>query len=273
MGCEFKERLGGEAYLAGRAECDITDIESIRRYVADKKIDVIINCAADRNAEAMEDDYESARKISVDGPRNLAIAAKEIGAALIHFSSDYVFDGKKSTPYVESDEVNGLSVYGVLKAEGEQAVLKEAQTALVIRTAWLFSHYGQDFVKTIKKLAENREELKVIYDQVGSPCYAGDLAGYVLEIIPQIKAGTKEVYHLTNEGVCSWYDLAYQIVNGLGLNCRVLPIHTGEFPQKAPRPAYSVLDKTKIKNDYGINIRHYSEGLDECIQKVKGAGL
>lgn len=271
LGMEFCERLSLEnTYFASHSDCDITDIESIRSYTKAKNISVIINCAANRNAEAMEDDYEAARKITVDGPKNLAIVSKEIGAKLIHFSSDYVFDGKKSSPYFETDEPNGISAYGKLKVEGEDAVLKEADTAIVIRTAWLFSHYGQDFVKTIKKLAENRAELKVIYDQIGSPCYAGDLAQYVLEIIPQIKNGTKEIYHLTNEGVCSWYDLAYQIVKDFGLDCRVLPIHTGEFLQKAPRPHYSVLDKTKIKADFNLNIRHYSEALMECISKIKG---
>lgn len=271
LGSEFAERLQRtDNFFAGHADCDITDIQSIRKYVAGKKIDYILNCAADRNTEAMQVRPEAARKICVDGPENLAVVAKEIGAVLIHFSSDYVFDGKKSSPYTETDKTNGLSVYGALKAEGEQKVLAQADTALVIRTAWLFSSYGGDFVKTIKKLAESKNEIKVVFDQVGSPCYAGDLADAVLKILPQIPPHHREIYHLTNEGVCSWYDLAYQIVKGFGLDCRVLPIHTEEFLQKAPRPAYSVLDKTKVKEQFGVFLRHYSEGLEACISKIKG---
>lgn len=271
LGCEFRERLQGKKNIfATRTDCDITDIDNIRQYVQGKDIGIIINCAANCNAEEMENDEVVARKITVVGPRNLAIISKEIGATLVHFSSDYVFDGKKSFPYQETDETAGLSVYGKLKAESEKEILQEADTVLIFRTAWLFSVYGKDFVKTIKKLAESRTELKVIYDQVGSPCYAGDLAQYVLEILPQVKKGTKEIYHLTNEGVCSWYDLACQIVKGFQLNCQVIPIPSEEFVQKAPRPHYSVLDKKKVKKDFGINLRHYSESLADCIAKLKG---
>ena len=156
-----------------------------------------------------------------------------------------------------------MNVYGVAKEQGERAVLENAETCLVLRTAWLFSSFGEDFVKKIRDLALKRPELKVIFDQVGSPCYAGDFAECVLELLPRIKPGTREIYHLTNEGVCSWYDLAYAAVKGFGLDCRVTPIHTDEFPQKALRPKYSVLD-------FGLAIRHYSEGLSDCIRKIKG---
>lgn len=271
LGNEFREQLDlNNNYFSSRQDCDITDIDSIRKYVSNKKIDIILNCAANRNAEAMQNDYNAAHKITVCGPKNLAIVANEIGAKLIHFSSDYVFDGKKSSPYEETDKTNGLSVYGKLKIEGEQEVLNIANNALIIRTAWLFSYYGQDFVKTIKKLAETKDEINVIYDQVGSPCYASDLAKYTIEILPKIKSNSREIYHLTNEGVCSWYDLAYQIVKSFNIPCKINPIHTNEFPQKAPRPSYSVLDKTKVKAHFGINIRHYSEGLDDCIKRIKG---
>jgi dTDP-4-dehydrorhamnose reductase len=277
LAMEFKEVLEKyknsqffQAFYASKEDLDITNIDSVRSYVCGKKIDYILNCAANRNAEQMEeDDIEPSRLITVDGPRNLAIVANELGANLIHFSSDYVFDGEKSTPYTEEDVTNGLSVYGKLKIEGENAVLKTADTALVIRTAWLFSAYGKDFVKTIKYLAETRNEIKVVFDQIGSPCYAADLAHYIIQILPLIKKGTREIYHLTNEGCCSWYDLAYSIVSSLKLNCKVIPIHTSEFPQKAMRPHYSVLDKTKIINDFSLSIRHYSDGLSECIEKIQ----
>lgn len=270
LGSEFRERLSPENnFFCSHADMDITDISSIRNFVKGKDVKYILNCAASRDAEYLEDHFEEAKNISVNGPRNLAKVAKEIGAVFVHFSTDYVFDGKKSSPYAEDDATNGLSVYGRVKAEGERAVLDTAQTAVIFRTAWLFSHYGKDFVKTIQNLAESRPELKVIYDQVGSPCYAGDLSAGILEILPQIKPDTREIYHFANEGICSWYDLAYQIVRGFELPCRVLPIHTGEFPQKAKRPPFSALDKSKVKQDFGINIRHYSEGLADCISKVK----
>lgn len=269
---EFKEKFKNfsqfNVHYADKNECNITDISQIRSYVHGKNIDIIINCAANRNAEKMEEDECGARLITVQGPKNLAIVANEIDATLIHFSSDYVFDGTQSRPYKETDKTRGLSVYGRLKIEGEKAVLETANTAIIIRTAWLFSSYGQDFVKTIKHLAEDKDELRVIFDQVGSPCYAGDLALYTIQMLSQINKGTKEIYHVTNEGVCSWFDLAYNVVEALGYKCRVIPIHTEEFVQKAQRPHYSVLDKAKFKNDFGVQIRHYREGLQECLQKI-----
>jgi len=270
LGSEFRERLSPEHnFFCSHADMDITDINSIRSYVKDKKISYIINCAASRDAEYLEDHYDEAEKISIHGPENLAKVSNEIGAPLIHISTDYVFDGQKSTPYQETDKTNGLSVYGKVKIAGEQAVLKTADTAAIFRTAWLFSHYGKDFVKTIKGLAEKNTELRVVYDQVGSPCYAGDLSEAILQILPQIKSHSHEIYHFTNEGICSWYDLAYQIVQGFGLPCRVVPIPTAEFPQKAKRPSFSALDKRKVKQHFGIKIRHYSEGLADCITQIK----
>lgn len=270
LGTEFKARLSSdEAWFCGREELDITDINAVRNFFQNKKIHYIINCAACRDAEYLEDHEIEAEPISVQGPKNLAIVAKENNATLIHVSTDYVFDGKKSSPYVETDAVNPLNIYGKYKEQGEQAALRAAETCLVLRTAWLFSSYGDDFVKKIRDLASTRSELKVIFDQVGSPCYAGDFADYTLQILPKIKTGTKEIYHLTNEGICSWYDLAYATVKAFNLDCQVIPIHTAEFPQKALRPKYSVLDKSKIKRDFNLKIRHYSEGLNDCIQKIK----
>ena len=250
LGQEFVHRIPAtEALSPSKEELDITSWHSLQNYVRGKKIDFIINCAADRYAEIIQEHPGQSRAVSIDGPRNLAEFARDNGAALIHFSTDYVFDGKSNIPYKEQ----------VLKAGG---------TVLVIRTAWLFSAYGKDFVKTIRSLAQKNKEIRVVFDQVGSPCYAGDLARWVVEMLPQIKSGTREIYHLTNEGVCSWYDLAYLTVKGFGLATQVVPIHTHEYPQKAIRPHYSVLDKSKIKRDFNLQLRHYSEGLNECIQQI-----
>ena len=177
---------------------------------------------------------------------------------------------KKTTPYTEQDKTNGLSVYGRTKSVGEQLVINNANTGVVFRTAWLLSTEGKkSFVNTIASLAQTRPTISVVFDQVGSPTVAADLAKMILEIIPKIKPGTKEIYNLTNEGVASWFDIASIIVHELDLPCKVLPIHSSEYPTKAKRPAYSVLDKTKVKTDFNITIRHYLEGLKECLQKIK----
>lgn len=269
LGQEFVHRIPATEVLSpSKEELDITSWHSLQNYVRGKKIDFIINCAADRYAEIIQEHPGQSRAVSIDGPRNLAEFARDNGAALIHFSTDYVFDGKSNIPYKEQDPTGPLSAYAQLKRLGEEAVLKAGGTVLVIRTAWLFSAYGKDFVKTIRSLAQKNKEIRVVFDQVGSPCYAGDLARWVVEMLPQIKSGTREIYHLTNEGVCSWYDLAYLTVKGFGLATQVVPIHTHEYPQKAIRPHYSVLDKSKIKRDFNLQLRHYSEGLNECIQQI-----
>ncbi|MBR2510933.1 MAG: dTDP-4-dehydrorhamnose reductase [Alphaproteobacteria bacterium] len=275
MGQEFRRVLPtNETYFASRLDCDITDIVSVRKYIQSLGISdefTIINCAANRDAERMENDnYDSAKKITVDGPHNLAVVANEMGGRLIHFSSDYVFDGSKNTPYTETDETRGLSIYGKLKVISEQDLMQTANTVVIIRPAWIFSQYGKDFVKTIYKLGQTNRELRVVYDQVGSPTYGADLARHVNQIIPKIKSGTREIYHLTNEGVCSWYDLACTIKQYCGLTCEIIPVRSHEYKQNAPRPSYSVLDKSKIKKDFNINIRHYSDALRECCDQIRG---
>lgn len=272
LATEIKKKITDEkALFCDKEDMDITDMNSIRSYIQKHSdIEVILNCAAGRDAEVLEENPELAQKIAVDGPKNLSMVANELDVPLIHMSSDYVFDGKKSSPYTEDDATNGLSVYGRTKILGEQVVINTANTGVIFRTAWLLSLEGKkSFVKTIAALAETKEEIGIVFDQIGSPTCAADLAEMILKIIPQIKRGTKEIFNLTNEGVCSWYDIAYFIVNGLNLPCRVIPIHSYEYPTKAKRPLYSVLDKTKVKNVYNIHIRHYSEGLRECIQQLK----
>lgn len=272
VGSEFRSRLNAEeACFTDREDCDITNLDNILAYGNNKDISVIINCAASRDAEYLEDNPESGLLINVQAPQNLAIAANKLGAALIPISSDYVFDGAKNTPYCETDAVSPLSVYGRQKVDGEKIVLDTADTAIVLRTAWLFSSYGKDFVKTIDKLAQDRDEINVVYDQVGSPTYAADFVAAILQMLPQIKTGSREIYNLTNEGVCSWYDLAAQIVDLFGHKCRVNPIESKDFSQRALRPKYSVLSKDKIKKDFGLQLRHYTAGLRDCVNLVKKA--
>lgn len=203
----------------------------------------------------------------------MGIIANKLNAILIHISTDYVFDGLKSSPYTENDVTNPLSVYGKTKVESEKILLQKVDNVIIYRTAWLFSKYGRDFVKTIRNIASKNKEIRVIFDQVGSPCYAHDLASYIIQSLPLIKNNTKEIFHLTNEGVASWYDLAQIIVNEFNLDCKVIPIHSFEYPQKAKRPHFSVLDKTKFKKYFGIDIRHYTFGLNECIRQIKEESL
>ncbi|OUQ81551.1 dTDP-4-dehydrorhamnose reductase [Flavonifractor sp. An100] len=269
LGQEFRRFLPEEnAIFCSHSQLDITKIEDIRQFMEVNPIKYIINCAANCNAEYLEEHPQDSYLINELAPHNLALVANEYGATLIHFSSDYVFNGKQSIPYIEIDQTSGLSVYGCSKERSEKDLLSICNSVVIFRTAWLFSEFGRDFVKTIKQLG-SKQDLSVIFDQIGSPTYAGDLAKHVLDILPQIQQGTKEIYHLSNEGSCSWYDLAHQIVRGFDLNCKVTPIHTGEFPQKAKRPSYSVLDKSKVKSDFNLSIRHYSDALDECIWRIK----
>lgn len=269
LGQEFRRVLPEENVIfCSHSQLDITQIDDIRQFVDANQVKYIINCAANCNAEYLEEHPQDSYLINEMAPHNLALVANEYNATLIHFSSDYVFDGKQSIPYIETDQTAGLSVYGRSKERSEKDLLSICNTVVIYRTAWLFSEFGRDFVKTIKQLG-TRQDLKVIFDQIGSPTYAGDLAKYVVEILPQIQQGTKEIYHLSNEGSCSWYDLAHQIIRRFDLNCKVTPIHTGEFQQKAKRPSYSVLDKSKVKKDFNLSIRHYTDALDECIWRIK----
>lgn len=266
LGNELKKRLGKKAVYADREELDITDLTSVMNFVAKEKFQAIINCAAYTAVDKAEDELALAEKINVEGVRNLALS----GVPLVHISTDYVFDGIACVPYVETDMVNPKSVYGVTKLAGEKAAIENASTAIVIRTSWLYSEYGNNFVKTMQRLGAEKESLNVVFDQVGTPTYAGDLADAICDILPQLKLGSKEIYHFSNEGVCSWYDFAHQIMKNSELKCQVFAIESKEYPTKAARPSYSVLNKTKIKKDFGIKIRHWQDALVDCIAKLKG---
>lgn len=265
LGNELKLLLQDKAAYVDRDELDITDEEAVKAYVGQGKWDAIINCAAYTAVDKAESDEALAEKINVKGPENLA----KTGIPLVHVSTDYVFDGTNYRPYVETDEVNPQSVYGKTKLAGEQAVLANAQTAVIIRTAWLYSTFGNNFVKTMRKLGKERDSLNVVFDQVGSPTYARDLAQAIVDILPQLKPGMKEVYHFSNEGVCSWYDFATAIMAQSDLDCDVLPIESKDYPTPAKRPHYSVLNKGKIKKDFGIKINHWAVSLAECVEKLE----
>lgn len=248
-------------------ELDITDKAAIERFVEANEIDGIVNCAAYTAVDKAESDPQLARKLNADAPAFLAEAVAKRGGWMVQVSTDYVFNGTKHTPYVETDEPCPNSVYGQTKLEGEQAVSKLCPNAMIIRTAWLYSEFGNNFVKTMIRLGRERKQLGVIFDQVGTPTYAHDLATAIMTAIDKgIKPG---VYHFSNEGVTSWYDFTKSIHRLAGINtCQVSPLHTAEYPTPASRPAYSVLDKTKIKDAYGIEIPHWEESLAKCIAKL-----
>lgn len=248
-------------------ELDITDKDAIERFVEANHIDGVVNCAAYTAVDKAESDPLLAKKLNADAPAFLAEAVGKQGGWIVQVSTDYVFDGTKHTPYVETDSPCPNSVYGQTKLEGEQAVTKLCPNAMIIRTAWLYSEFGNNFVKTMIRLGKEREQLGIIFDQVGTPTYAHDLASVIMTAIDKgIKPG---IYHFSNEGVTSWYDFTKSIHRIAGINtCHVMPLHTAEYPTPASRPAYSVLDKTKIKEAYSINIPHWEESLAKCIAKL-----
>lgn len=246
------------------AELDICDIEAIERYVVDHAIDCIVNCAAYTNVNKAEEDTELCDKLNHLAPANLARVAAKHQIGLIHVSTDYVFNGEHYVPYKEDEPTCPNSVYGATKLAGEQAILSIHPEAVVIRTAWLYSTFGNNFVKTMLRLGSEREELGVVFDQIGTPTYARDLARTIQHIM--VKGIVPGIYHYSNEGVCSWYDFTKMIFALGGITtCQLKPLHTDEYPTPAARPHYSVLDKTKIKQTYGIDVPYWVDSLRECI--------
>lgn len=254
------------------AELDITNAAAVRKAVSDNAVDVIVNCAAYTNVDKAEDDAAFAELLNATAVRNLAEAAKENGATLIHISTDYVF-GKEpyNVPCREDQKGTPTGVYGLTKLHGEQAIAETGVKALIFRTAWLYSEYGRNFVKTMLNLTSTRPELKVVFDQTGTPTYAGDLAHALFDIIENRRfAGNEGVYHYSNEGVCSWYDFTKMIAEYAGNTaCDIQPCHSDEFPSKVVRPSYSVLDKTKFKNTFGIKVPYWTDSLRRCIANLK----
>lgn len=246
------------------AELDITNREAVDNYVSEHGTDIIVNCAAYTNVDKAEDDTEMADNINHLAVKNLAEVSAKYKLILIHISTDYVFDGSKNTPYLETDPTAPLGVYGRTKLAGEKAVTDSGCDYLIIRTSWLYSSFGNNFVKTMRRLTAEKDSLKVVFDQVGTPTYAGDLAQAILKIIDSGKyADNAGIYHFSNEGVCSWYDFAIEIRNLSGNLCDIQPCHSDEFPSKVKRPNFSVLDKTKIKETFGLKIPYWKVSLRE----------
>lgn len=255
------------------AELDITDANAVVSAVKDNAIEIIINCAAYTNVDKAESDEATAELINATAVANLAAAMKEVGGTLFHVSTDYVFGLDGNTPRNEEMPVSPLGVYGRTKLNGELAIEASGCKALIFRTAWLYSEYGNNFLKTMLRLTTEREQLNVVFDQVGTPTYAGDLALAIFSIIEAgVYPGNEGIYHFSNEGVCSWYDFAVEIAAAAGnTNCRINPCHSCEFPSPVTRPPYSVLDKTKIKNTFDIEIPHWRESMEYCIKRIKAA--
>ena len=274
LGCEMR-RLGAVSpnnyIFTDVAELDITNADAVMYVAKHYSIDAIINCAAYTNVDKAESDQATAELINATAVGNLARAMKEVGGTLFHVSTDYVFGSEGNTPRTEDMPLNPLGVYGLTKLHGEQAIEESGCKALIFRTAWLYSEFGNNFLKTMLRLTAEREQLNVVFDQVGTPTYAGDLALAIFSIIEAgVYPGNEGIYHFSNEGVCSWYDFAVEIAAAAGnTNCRINPCHSSEFPSPVTRPPYSVLDKTKIKKTFDIDIPHWRESMEYCIKRLK----
>lgn len=253
------------------AELDITDPQAVKKMVEDENIDVIVNCAAYTNVDKAEDDEAFAEILNAGAVRNLAEAIKVRDGYLVHVSTDYVFGGSAgNTPRTEKEPANPTGVYGLTKLHGEQAIAESGVKGIILRTAWLYSEYGNNFVKTMLRLTSEKPELKVVFDQAGTPTYAGDLAAAIFDMIENRKLeGNEGVYHYSNEGVCSWYDFTKMIAEYAGYDkCDIQPCHSDEFPSKVIRPSYSVLDKTKYKNTFGRKVPYWTESLRKCLTSL-----
>ena len=251
---------------------DITDSDAVRTMVKENDVKVIVNCAAYTNVDKAEEEQELCALLNAKAPENLAVAMKEVGGCLVHVSTDYVFgDGPAIGPCREDDETHPVSIYGQTKRQGEQAVVASGCHYLIIRTSWLYSEFGRNFVKTMIALISQKDSVKVVSDQIGTPTYALDIAEVIYEIVSGRRyEGQDGIYHYSNDGVCSWFDFAGKIAEYVGnSSCEIMPCTTDEYPSKVRRPAYSVLDKTKIKNTFGLRIPAWTESLKKCIKNLK----
>lgn len=261
-------KLGGDDVPVDTFKLDITDIEAVRALVKAEAVDVIVNCAAYTNVDGAETNAELAELLNAQAPKNLAEAMKEVGGLLVHISTDYVF-GKEpyNMPCREDQKGTPTGVYGLTKLHGEQNIMASGCKYVIIRTAWLYSEFGKNFVRTMLNLTATRPELKVVFDQVGTPTYAYDLAQAIVRIIERPVEG---IYHYSNEGVCSWFDFTKMIAEYSGhTDCNIQPCHSEEFPSPVKRPAFSVLDKTKIKQTFGITIPYWVDSLKKCLLNIK----
>lgn len=273
LGSEFreleKEYNSYKFFFTDLNELDITNAEKTMQFVKSNKIEAAVNCAAFTSVDAAESKKSDATLINATGAKNIANACAKVNALLIHISTDYVFEGKNFKPYTENDTAGPKTTYGKTKLDGEIEVIFNAKRALIFRTSWLYSSYGNNFMKTIFEKAKKEKELKVVYDQVGTPTYAGDLARAILEIIPKVPQKIRtEIYNFSNEGVASWYDFAHAIVKIKNLDCKIEPVLSKEFQTEAVRPHYSVLNKARVKKDFGVSLPHWRDSLEKCLAKM-----
>lgn len=271
---EMLHKLAGDDVNITTTKLDITNLDAIRTMVKENDVKVIVNCAAWTNVDGAEDPekYELVELLNAKAPENLAIAMKEVGGLLVHISTDYVFGGDPyNTPCKEDQEGTPTGVYGLTKLHGEQNIQETGVYYLIFRTAWLYSEFGKNFVKTMLNLTSTKPQLKVVFDQVGTPTYAYDLAAVIFEIIDNRKyEGNSGVYHYSNEGVCSWFDFTKMIAEYSGQTaCEIQPCHSEEFPSLVKRPSFSVLDKTKVKEGFDIQIPYWTDSLKKCIENLK----
>jgi dTDP-4-dehydrorhamnose reductase len=251
-------------------ELDVTNLNAVKDFFYNQAIDYLINCAAYTAVDKSESERDKAFNINSTAARTLALAANEFSYKLFHISTDFVFNGEKTTPYTEEDNPDPISVYGSSKLTGEYQILEHTENYFIIRTSWLYSSFGNNFVKTVIKKAKEIGLLNIVYDQVGTPTYAGDLAETILHMIDKFERNLfiKGVYNYSNEGAISWYDFAKAITEIAAIKCQINPIRTSEYRVPAKRPAYSVLDKTKIKSDFGIQIPYWKDSLKKCIREL-----
>lgn len=274
LGSEIRELTKNDVtnvyFYTDVTELDITNKSAVNTFIENHQIDIVVNCAAYTQVDKAEDDEKTAFLINATAPGNLAESCKKYEVTLFYISTDYVFDGSNNVPYIETQSTSPLGIYGRSKLKGEELIQKSGCNYLIIRTSWLYSSFGHNFVKTIGRLSSEKEELKVVFDQIGTPTYARDLAAAILSIIQNNQfIDRKGIYHYSNEGVCSWYDFAKAINDFSGNNCHIRPCHSEDFPAKVTRPHYSVLDKTKIKNDFGIEIGYWRDSLYKCVELLK----
>ena len=263
----LRKLAGGAPVDTSTRRLDITDLEAIRTLVNEENIDAIVNCAAFTNVDAAESQPELAELLNAKAPENLAVAMKEVGGLLVHISTDYVFGGDPyNTPCREEQTGMPTGVYGLTKLHGEQAIARVGCKCVILRTAWLYSEFGKNFVRTMLSLTAEKPRLNVVFDQVGTPTYAGDLAAAIFAILARPVPG---IYHYSNEGVCSWYDFTKMIAELSGqTSCDIQPCHSDEFPSPVKRPAYSVLDKTKIKQTFGLSVPYWTDSLRKCLSAL-----
>ena len=272
LGSEIKELASKYSYnffFTDRNNIDITSKDSIKEFCKTNNINVIINCAAYTAVDKAQSDEINADLINRKAVKKLALVSQELNIKLIHISTDYVFDGKNFKPYCEEFQTNPQSIYGKTKLDGENEMRDiNPKNSIIIRTSWIYSYYGNNFVKTMLRLGKEKEELGVIFDQIGTPTYAKDLAKIILDIVPQIDNQKVEIYNYSNEGVLSLYDFAKEIMKMAKLNCKINPIETYQYPTPAKRPHFSLLNKNKIKSTFNIEIPYWKDGLDDCLRRL-----